>query len=220
VLIVPAFGRGVRTGEDKLWADACGRPVFAITLEAIAAAGCFDLVVIAAPRARWETIRGLLITNELPPLVIIEGGESRQDSVAAALDRCDGHDWISVHDAARPLAPPGLFRAVLDAARAEGAATAGVPCVDTVKQVQHGRVAATLDRTSLIAAQTPQAFSADLLRRAHRRAAANGIEAGDDATLVEALGEPVAVVAGDPRNFKITFPQDLVLLRSLLEESR
>ena len=169
MLIVPAFGRGVRTGEDKLWADACGRPVFAITLEAIAAAGCFDLVVIAAPRARWETIRGLLITNELPPLVIIEGGESRQDSVAAALDRCDGHDWISVHDAARPLAPPGLFRAVLDAARAEGAATAGVPCVDTVKQVQHGRVAATLDRTSLIAAQTPQAFSADLLRRAMGR---------------------------------------------------
>jgi 2-C-methyl-D-erythritol 4-phosphate cytidylyltransferase len=203
-----------------LWADVGGRPVFAVALEAIAAAGCFDLVVVAAPTARWDAIRALAITMELPPLVLVKGGESRQESVAAALDRCDGHDWISVHDAARPLTPPALFRAVLDAARAEGAATAGVPCVDTVKQVQDGRVAATLDRSSLIATQTPQAFSADLLRRAHRNAVAHGLRGGDDATLVEALGEPVSVVAGDPRNFKITFPQDLVLLRSLLEESR
>jgi 2-C-methyl-D-erythritol 4-phosphate cytidylyltransferase len=203
-----------------LWADVGGRPVFEITLEAIAAAGCFDLVVVAAPTARWERIRGLAISSELPPLVLVEGGESRQESVAAALNRCDGHDWISVHDAARPLTPPGLFRAVLDAARAEGAATAAVPCVDTVKQVRHGRVAATLDRSSLVAAQTPQAFGADLLRRAHLNALAKSLQGGDDATLVEALGEPVAVVAGDPRNFKITFPQDLILLRSLLEESR
>lgn len=203
-----------------MWADAGGRPVFAITLEAIAAAGCFDLIVVAAPKGRWDTIRSLAITGELPPLVLVEGGESRQDSVAAALDRCDRQDWVTVHDAARPLTPPGLFRAVLDAARAEGAATAGVPCVDTVKQVQHGRVAATLNRTSLIATQTPQAFGADLLRRAHLNAVAQGLHGADDATLVEALGEPVAVVAGDPRNFKITFPQDLVLLRSLLEESR
>lgn len=217
---MPAFGRGVRTGEDKLWADAGGRPVFAITLEAIGAAGCFDLIVVAAPAARWPAIRDLATEHQLPPVVLLEGGERRQDSVAAAVSRCDGHDWITVHDAARPLTPPALFRAVLDAARAEGAATAGVPCVDTVKQVRNGRVSATLDRSSLIAAQTPQAFGADLLRRAHVHAAAHGIVAPDDAALVEALGEPVTVVPGDPRNFKITFPQDLVLLRSLLEESR
>jgi 2-C-methyl-D-erythritol 4-phosphate cytidylyltransferase len=217
---VPAFGRGVRTGEDKLWADACGRPLFAITLESIAAAGCFDEVVIAAPAARWPMIRDLAILHELPPVTLIEGGERRQDSVAAALDRCGAHDWISVHDAARPLTPPELFRAVLEAARAEGAATAGVPCVDTVKQVQHGHVSATLDRTSLIATQTPQAFSAEVLRRAHLQAAAESIRAADDASLVEALGEPVVVVPGSPRNFKVTFPQDLVLLRALLEESR
>ena len=217
---MPAFGRGVRTGEDKLWADAAGRPVFAITLESIAAARCFDLVVVAAPTRRWDAIRDLAATAQLPPLVLVEGGERRQDSVAAALDQCEGYDWITVHDAARPLTPPELFRAVLDAARTLGAATAGVPCVDTVKQVHDGRVSATLDRSSLIAAQTPQAFRADLLRTAHARAAAQGIAAGDDSALVEAIGEPVAVVPGDPRNFKVTFPQDLVLLRAMLEESR
>jgi 2-C-methyl-D-erythritol 4-phosphate cytidylyltransferase len=89
-----------------------------------------------------------------------------------------------------------------------------------VKQVQNGRVAATLHRSSIIAAQTPQSFGGDILRRAHRNAAAQGIDAGDDATLVEAIGAPVTVVPGDPRNFKITFPQDLVLLRALLEEGR
>jgi 2-C-methyl-D-erythritol 4-phosphate cytidylyltransferase len=210
----------VRTGEDKLWADVDGRPVFALTLESIAAAGCFDLVVVAAPMTRWDAIRDLAATAQLPSLVLVEGGERRQDSVAAALARCEGYDWISVHDAARPLTSPELFRAVLDAARRVGAATAGVPCVDTVKQVHDGRVSATLDRSSLIAAQTPQAFRAELLRAAHAHAASHGIAAGDDAALVEAIGEPVAVVPGDPRNFKVTFPQDLALLRAVLEESR
>ena len=217
---MPAFGRGVRTGEDKLWADAAGRPVFAITLETIAAAGCFDTIVIAAPVARWQSIRKLAALAHLPPFILLEGGERRQDSVAVALDRCAGHEWISVHDAARPLTPPALFAAVLDAARSEGAATAGVPCVDTVKQVQNGRVSATLDRASLIAAQTPQAFDADLLRMAHLHAATHALAAADDAALVEAIGKPVAVVPGDPRNFKVTFPQDLVLLRAILEGSR
>jgi 2-C-methyl-D-erythritol 4-phosphate cytidylyltransferase len=210
----------VRAGEDKLWAPVSGRPVFAITLESIAAAGCFDLIVIAAPTGRWEAIRGIAAAHQLADVLLLEGGERRQDSVAAALARCDDCDLITVHDAARPLTPSQVFRAVLDAARADGAAIAGVPCVDTVKQVLNGHVQATLDRGSLIAAQTPQSFGADVLRRAHAHAAADGMTAGDDATLVEAIGVPVTVVPGDPRNFKITFPQDLVLLRSLLEEVR
>jgi 2-C-methyl-D-erythritol 4-phosphate cytidylyltransferase len=217
---VPAFGRGVRTGEDKLWADVAGRAVFAITLDSIAAAGCFDLVVVAAPASRWDAIRDIATTAQLSALILVEGGERRQDSVAIALGQCQGYEWITVHDAARPLTPPELFRAVLDAARTVGAATAGVPCVDTVKQVHDGRVSATLDRSSLIAAQTPQAFRADLLRAAHAHAAAQRIVAGDDAALVEAIGAPVAVVPGDPRNFKVTFPQDLVLLRAVVEETR
>jgi len=125
-----------------------------------------------------------------------------------------------VHDAARPLAPPQLFRSVLEAAQAEGAAIAGVPCVDTVKHVQDGTVISTLDRSTLVAAQTPQAFAADVLRRAHAHATEQGIEAADDAALVEAIGVRVRVVPGDPRNFKVTVPQDLVMLRALLENGR
>lgn len=210
----------MRAGEDKLWAQVAGRPMLGITLDSIAAAACYDLVAIAAPAARWDEIRRITAGCGLANLVLLEGGERRQDSVSAAIGRCDGYDWISVHDAARPLTPPEIFRAVLEAARADGAATAGVPCVDTVKQVLNGHVQATLERSSIIASQTPQSFRADVLRRAHLNAATNGITAGDDAALVEAIGEPVTVVPGDPRNFKVTFPQDLVLLRSLLEEVR
>jgi len=217
---VPAFGRGVRTGEDKLWAVACGRPVFEITLEAVAAAGCFDLLVVAAPEPRWDQIRALTIAHGLEHVVLIEGGDRRQDSVARALQRCEDAQWVSVHDAARPLAPPQLFRSVLEAAQAEGAAIAGVPCVDTVKHVQDGTVISTLDRSTLVAAQTPQAFAADVLRRAHAHATEQGIEAADDAALVEAIGVRVRVVPGDPRNFKVTVPQDLVMLRALLENGR
>jgi len=204
-----------------LWAIADGRPVFAITLAAIAAAGCFDHIAIAAPEGRWAAIRAITAAHGLDDVVeLLEGGARRQDSVAAALERCVGHEWVSVHDAARPLTPPALFRSVLDAARAEGAAIAGVPCVDTMKQVHDGTVIATLDRSSLIAAQTPQAFSADVLRRAHAHAAEQAVEAADDAALVEAIGQRVAVVPGDPRNFKVTVPQDLVVLRALLEHAR
>ena len=151
-LIVPAFGRGERAGEDKLWAVVAGQ------------AGSRDHPRIhrrrraattssPSPRRLPDGSRSGASPpqHELANVVLLEGGERRQDSVAAAIDRCDGHAWISVHDAARPLTTPEVFRAVLDAARADGAAIAGVPCVDTVKQVQDGRVAATLDRSSIIA---------------------------------------------------------------------
>jgi 2-C-methyl-D-erythritol 4-phosphate cytidylyltransferase len=203
-------------GDDKLWLDVGGRPLIAWTLEAAAKSGCFDAVVIAAPRGRWEAIRKLAAGCGLPATQTIEGGARRQESVAAALRICEGAAWVSVHDAARPLAPPELFRSVLGAAQHHGAATCGVPCVDTVKQVGDGLVTATLERTALIATQTPQAFAADLLVRAHANAREHRISADDDAYLVERLGAPVAVVPGDPRNVKVTQPPDLILVRALV----
>lgn len=203
-------------GEDKLWADIGGRPLMALTLAVAAAAGAFDAVVIATREATWARVRGLAISAGLPEPAMVVGGATRQQSVALALDRCAGHDLVCVHDMARPLAAPDLFRAVLQAAQVDGAATAGVPCVDTVKQIDGDRIIATLDRRSLIATQTPQAFAAGLLRQAHQEARELGIVSDDDSALVERLGVTVTVVRGDPANFKVTLPQDLVLLRALM----
>jgi len=118
-----------------------------------------------------------------------------------------------VHDAARPLASPRLFDAVVDAVRAgaDGAVPA-LPVPDTLKRVEGSDVVETLDRSALVAVQTPQAFRADALRAAH---AADG-DATDDAALVEANGGTVVVVAGDPRNLKVTSPDDLAVGAALL----
>ncbi len=143
--------------------------------------------------------------------VVVAGGVRRSDSVRCGLTAVpDDCDIIVVHDAARPLAEPALFDAVVGAvlAGADGAIP-GVGVADTIKRVDEGQVTDTLDRAELVSVQTPQAFRADILRRAHE----GEPDATDDAALVEALGGVVIVVPGDPANVKITTAADLVLAR-------
>jgi 2-C-methyl-D-erythritol 4-phosphate cytidylyltransferase/2-C-methyl-D-erythritol 2,4-cyclodiphosphate synthase len=143
---------------------------------------------------------------------VVAGGSERRQSVAAGLDAVPAADWIVVHDGARPFVSGALVVQVLDAAQRWGAATAGLPVTDTVKRVEDGRVRTTVDRSDLVAVQTPQAFRAGLLREAHRRVPAE-VAATDDAELVERLGGEVIVVPGDPANVKVTTPSDLALAR-------
>jgi 2-C-methyl-D-erythritol 4-phosphate cytidylyltransferase len=134
--------------------------------------------------------------------------------VRAGLAACDaGVDIVVVHDAARPLASPALFAAVIDAVAAGAdAAVPALPVADTVKRVVDGRVSGTIDRTGLVTVQTPQAFRLSVLRDAHARAG----DATDDAALVEAMGGRVVTVPGDPRNLKVTTPDDLQLATALI----
>ena len=202
-------------GQDKLWCDVGGQPLVALTLQALSMAPLFDMVVIAAPRERWEELGDLGRERGIADVRLVDGGERRQDSVRNALEAATGTEWVCVHDAARPLVTAELAQRVLDGARETGAATAAIPCVDTIKLVQEGRVLRTLDRSQLIATQTPQAFRTDLLQRAHAAALADGVSGDDDAFLVERLGVSVAVIDGDPRNIKVTYAHDLELLRML-----
>lgn len=203
-------------GIDKLWSDICGRPLLAWTLAGLATYDAFDAVVVAAPPERWDAITELVVESGLPAARLVEGGDRRQDSVRLALERATDCEWVCVHDAARPLVTGELVRRTLDAARESGAATTGVPCVDTIKRVHDGHVVRTLDRSELIATQTPQAFSRTLLQRAHADAQASARVADDDALLVEQIGVPVAVAEGDPRNIKVTYPHDLDVVRAMV----
>jgi len=146
---------------------------------------------------------------------VVVGGTTRADSVRAGLAAVPADAAvIVVHDAARPLAGPVLFGAVVDAVRggrADGAVPV-VPVTDTLKRVEGGQVVATLDRDGLVTVQTPQAFRAGALRAAHAGAG----EATDDAGLLEAAGGTVVTVEGDPRNLKLTRPEDLALAESLM----
>lgn len=147
---------------------------------------------------------------------VVQGGASRSGSVRAALGAVPpGAGVVVVHDGARPLSQPATWQAVVQAVL-EGAAGA-VPCLpvtDTIKERdEQGRVR-TLDRSRLLAAQTPQAFSTPVLREAY----AQGGEATDDCALVEAMGAHVVCVPGDHLNFKVTSPSDLVVAEHLLAQ--
>ena len=155
------------------------------------------------------------VALDVQPDVVVAGGASRSASVRAGLAQVPaGVDAVVVHDAARPLAHPGLFSAVLEAvAGGADGAVAAVPVADTLKRVgADGGVVETVDRSGLWAVQTPQGFRLDVLQAAH----AGDPEATDDAGLVEAAGGRVVVVPGDRRNLKVTDPADLALLEALV----
>lgn len=209
-------------GVDKVCAELGGRPLLAWPLEMLAAVRGVEAIVVVTASERHggveELARGVDVTVRC-----VEGGERRRDSVVAGLGvlsetrgRLAGPEveWVLVHDAARPLASSALAERVLAAARETGAAVPGLAMSDTIKVVDGaGLVRETLERSSLRAVQTPQAFSAALLRRAH--AAVEG-DASDDAGLVERLGAVVRVVEGEARALKVTTAEDLERLRALL----
>jgi 2-C-methyl-D-erythritol 4-phosphate cytidylyltransferase len=209
--IVLAAGAGRRLGAEvpKAFLSIGERPILAVAAAAAVASGAIDALVVTSP-AGYETVAGGSVEGLGVPTTIVTGGATRQASVRAALAVL-GSDVgiVAIHDAARPFAPPDLFRAVVEAVRA--GADGAVPVVavtDTVKRLEGDRIAATLDRSELALAQTPQAFRVDALRAAHERAAAEGIEVTDDAMLLEPDATVVAV-PGDPMNFKVTTLLDL-----------
>ena len=170
-----------------------------------------DGVVVVVPAADLGR-RPLPVTR--PPDAVVAGGDTRSQSVRNGLAAVpDDAGIIVVHDAARPLAGPDLWMAAIAAVRdgADGAICA-VAVSDTIKRVEDGRVTETVDRSELVAVQTPQAFEATVLRAAH----AEGGDATDDGALVEARGGRVVVVPGSPMNLKITHPQDLVIATALV----
>lgn len=221
-VIVPAAGRGERLGPGapKALRTLAGQPILLHAVRNLATARDIDMIVVAVPEDSVEESRALLAGIELP-LVIVSGGETRQDSVARALLALPPEvDVVLVHDAARPLVPSEVVDRVAAAVRAGAPAvipTLGV--VDTIKEVDaDGVVQATLDRSRLHAVQTPQGFVRDVLQTAH--AASDGGDATDDAGMVERMGVQVHVVPGHEEAFKITRPLDLVLAEAILVRRR
>ena len=200
--VVVAAGSGARFGGPKQYEVLGDRRVLDWSLEA--AATVADGVVLAVAASDADR-------PEPGADAVAVGGRTRSESVRAALALVPADaEIVVVHDAARPLASPALFRSVIDAlATGASAAIPVTPVTDTVKRIHHGCVVATLDRSELVAVQTPQAFVANALRNAH----AGGSDATDDAALVEAQGGLVVVVPGEPSNTKVTTREDLEVAR-------
>jgi len=232
VVIIPAAGMGTRMSSassartkkiapSKQFAELAGTPILIHTLRKFAA--CPEVTEIcvalrpdemAGFRSRLEPAGKDILQKKLQ---LVEGGEHRQQSVGHALAAISAaaDDVVLVHDAVRPFVTPEIIAAVIRATEKYGAAIAGIPAVDTVKQVERtaegALIKSTIPRERVVMAQTPQGFRYHVLKRAFDEATADGFLGTDEASLVERSGHPVAVVMGSPRNIKITAPADLEL---------
>lgn len=218
--IVLAAGTGERLGaeEPKAFVRVGGRPLVAIAAAAATASKAVGSLVVAVPPGTEGRAHEMLVDIEVP-VTIVAGGATRQASVVLALAAVpEGVSVVVCHDAARPFARPDLFSAVIDAIGDEtDGAVPVVPIADTVKRIQDGRVVGTESREGLALAQTPQAFRLEALAEAHGRASESSIEVTDDAGVLEWAGYHVVAVDGDPRNFKITTPADLLRAAARVE---
>ncbi len=208
LLVAAGSGERLGAGRPKAFVVVAGRPMLEWSLEALRAAG-IDEIVVAAPADELE----------LPPgVIVVPGGATRSESVRAALAAAPPGDVV-VHDAARPLVTPDLFRETLAALAEADCAVAAAPMADTVKEAGPDRVVrATLDRSRLWAIQTPQAFRRAALERALDADAELLAQATDDAWLVERMGGTVRVVESSAANFKVTTPYDLEIAEYLLAD--
>lgn len=208
--------------QPKQFLELNGLPILIHSLRAFAAVPRVAGIYVAVRRNEIERVESQIAEyagqfSFADRIHVVEGGDSRQESVANALAALPSQedDIVLVHDAVRPLIDTATIERTIDAVIEHGAAIVGLPAVDTVKQVErtaHGAViTSTIPREFVVLAQTPQGFRCGILRRAFTEAAADGFVGTDEASVVERAGLTVAVVPGSPVNLKITQPGDLAL---------
>lgn len=210
-VVIPAAGQGSRFGsaENKIFVHLAGRMVLEHTLSAFENHPEITWIVIASSKRDIDRIKDVA-TAYSKVLDVVEGGESRQESVGRALLALPAHcDIALVHDAARPLISQRLISDVIDSIRAEGTAVPGTPIRDTVKRAEDGAIVETVSRDGLFAVQTPQGARIEMLRQSFRILGDRIREMTDEACMLEAMGYPVHIVRGDESNIKLTVPEDI-----------
>ncbi len=199
-------------GFDKLFAVIAGEPVIAHPIRAFERATSVDEIVVVAREDRHDEIRKISRDRGFKKVLsIVPGGERRQDSVRAGLDRINRDaKYVAVHDAARPLITPKQIERAFAQCRVHGAAALAQPVNDTLKRADADLlVVGSVDRHQMYAMQTPQIFERKLLEDAYRAVYAENILVTDEVSAVERLGYKVALVLDDDLNLKITYPRDL-----------
>jgi 2-C-methyl-D-erythritol 4-phosphate cytidylyltransferase len=223
-VIIPAAGQGKRmgAGKNKLLLTLEGVPVLIHTLKVFEAdADCSGIILAIHPDDETEFKQLLRDYGIHKVISLVIGGKERQDSVHNGLKSLDATAGVVlVHDAARPFIKVETIHKLVEAASKEGGAIVAVPVKDTIKKAMQGRVAETVERSSLWAVQTPQAFRVEILLEAHDQAAKGKFIGTDESSLVERLPHPVAIIEGDYDNIKLTTPEDLYFAEAILRKRK
>jgi len=226
-VILPAAGLGTRMAgpQPKQFLALNGLPILIHSLRAFAAVERVTAICVAVRKTEIGRVKAQIAEYDLAGRAqVVEGGDSRQESVSHALAALPAQpdDIVLVHDAVRPLIDAATIDRTIDAVTKFGAAIVGLPAVDTIKQVErtaHGAIiTSTIPREVVVLAQTPQGFRYGLLQQAFAEAMADGFVGTDEAAVVERAGHPVAVVHGSQVNLKITQQSDLELAEFYLRQ--
>lgn len=231
-VILPAAGIGTRmaagshAAAPKQFLSIGGLPVLVRSVKAFLEVQRVDAVCVAVRATERDRVTQQIEEHGLGTRVhVVEGGDSRQESVGKALAALESsaEDIVLVHDAVRPLIDAATIERTIDAVERHGAAIVGLPAVDTIKQVERTAegaiITATIPRERVVLAQTPQGARVGLLRQAFAEAEADGFAGTDEASLLERAGMEVAVVPGSAKNFKITQPGDIELAEFYLQQA-
>jgi 2-C-methyl-D-erythritol 4-phosphate cytidylyltransferase len=223
VAIIAAAGQGIRMGgkRAKQFLELAGIPIIIHTLKRFEQCEVIQEIIVVLPAEESAEFLSLAGKYGLQKLAkVVPGGVTRAESVLRGLRavREATADIVAVHDGVRPFVTPKEITDTVEAARAHEAAILVAPVTDTIKEVESEQVARTLDRGQVRRALTPQCFRYSVLRRAYEQADVLDPELTDDSVLVERLGTKVAIVEGNPRNIKITQPQDLAIAEVILKQ--
>lgn len=231
-VILPAAGLGTRMAAGgtspaapKQFLTVHGLPILIHSLRAFEAVSRVDTIYVAVRKSEIERVQAQVAEYGVAAKVhVVEGGDTRQESVSHALAAlpCSDDDIVLVHDAVRPLIDPATIDRTIDSVVKHGAAIVALPAIDTIKQVERTAdgaiITSTIPRERIVQAQTPQGFRCGLLKRAFAEAEADGFAGTDEASVAERAGIEVAVVMGTAKNLKITQPGDLELAEFYLKQ--
>lgn len=222
VVLIPAGGSGTRFGGavKKQFLSLLQKPVLEMTLERFLILPEITRVIVALPLEEIEQQRKGFSHDKLE---YVAGGECRAESVQnafVALGEMQAHDIVLVHDAVRPLVSSALIQRVIQGVHDRATAVPVIPLSDTIKMVEEGVVRRTVNREHLFAAQTPQGARFELFEHAYRFGPKDLSVVTDEAMLMESIGCPVNVVAGERENIKITTPFDFLVAEAILRETQ
>lgn len=214
-VIIPAAGSGKRFGspENKIFLDLAGKSVIERTAMLFSSLSTVTEILLVGNSTDLPRLREMFSGHRLVKILL--GGAERFDSVWAALQQVNPEsEIVLIHDAARPLTNPSLIRSVIESAKEKGAAIAAIPLVDSIKRSLNGEtILESVDRETLYAAQTPQAFQLKKFLESYQKAIAENFRASDDAGVAQRYGMTVSLVPGEKQNLKITKPEDLEFAR-------